>query len=83
VSEKALRALKLPPLFYKIYDRLGALDGDRRYVPRSWDGMTMSWYICDNQKRPNLVYNNDENRFYAMRDIKAGEELTTNYALIG
>lgn len=83
VSKKALRALKLPRLFWKIYNRLGACEGNRLYVPHSWNGMYMSWYICDDAENPNLRYNVNKNRFYTMRDIEVGEELTVDYETIG
>lgn len=45
--------------------------------PLNFNMLTVAWYLNDSDK-PN-VYCGDDYLFYALRDIKKGEELTVNY----
>jgi len=83
ISESRLRSLNLPSEVYEMYDRFGALEGDKRWAPPSFSTATMSWYIADDPEQPNLQYDNDTNIFVAVRGIVPGEELTVDYRTIG
>jgi hypothetical protein len=84
VSEKRLRSLNLSPEIYALYERFGALVGDRRYAPPNFAMAGMSWYVADScVHEPNLRYNLDDDQVYAIRDIAVGEELTVDYNTIG
>ena len=70
-TEEIPRALK------NLYDDFAIIKGDKFGCPRSFDLLTMSWYL-NHSAEPNLAA--DEGyRFHAKRKIKAGEELTVDY----
>lgn len=67
----------LPPPLREFYDDFCIVKGDMYGCPKNFDKLTIAWYLNSSDK-PNVVA--DENyRFYALRDIKAGEELTADY----
>lgn len=67
----------LPPL-REFYDDFCIVKGDKYGCPKNFDTLTIAWYLNSSDK-PNVAA--DENyRFYALRDIKAGEELTADYS---
>ena len=82
VSEGKLLKLKLSRRVRQLYDRLGALEGDRRYTYPDFGNLPHSAYIADGGKRSNLYYGDDD-KFRTKRKIKAGEELTVDYDTIG
>ena len=45
--------------------------------PDSFNNMPISWYL-NNSDNPNMACNDDYD-FYTIRDVKAGEELTSQY----
>jgi hypothetical protein len=78
VNKKSLTSLAKP--LRKLYDDFAVIkDGGKKYgCPRNFNLLTLSWYLNES-KDPNVEC--DKNyRFFALRDIKAGEELTVNYA---
>ena len=76
--EKLENEGKLDPALLKLYQDFCVLQGDRYECPASLNRLTISWYL-NNAKNANVAA--DPNlRFYAVRDINAGEELTTDYS---
>lgn len=67
----------LPKEVRKLYDDFCVIRNDIYGCPESFDKLTPSWYL-NHSDNPN-VYADEDYRFIAMRDIKAGEELTVNY----
>jgi SET domain len=68
---------KAAPPLQKLYKDFCVLDGDNYICPSNFNQMTMSWYI-NHSSEPNVVP--DESlKFYALRSINAGEELTSDY----
>jgi hypothetical protein len=61
------------PIFKRSLNRFGC--------PTSFNRLTVSWYINNPKpnKRPNVYCDGDFN-FYALSEIKAGEELTVDYS---
>jgi hypothetical protein len=70
--------MDLPPLLKEFYDDFCIVKGDKYGCPENFDKLTIAWYLNSSDK-PNVAA--DENyRFYALRDIKTGEELTADYS---
>jgi SET domain-containing protein len=68
----------LPPPLRKFYDDFCIVKRDKYGCPKNFNKLTIAWYLNSSDK-PNVAA--DENyRFYALRDIKAGEELTADYS---
>jgi len=67
----------LPKEIRKLYDDFCVIKGGSYGCPESFDKLTPSWYL-NNSESPNVAADEDY-RFYALRDIKAGEELTVDY----
>jgi len=70
---------KLPKEMRKLYDDFCVIkDGGKLYgCPKNFNLMTVAWYL-NSSKSPNVGC--DENfNFFALRNIKAGEELTVDY----
>lgn len=53
-------------------------DGETYLCPVNLNRMTISWYLNES-KTPNVKCD-AEYRFYTVRDVKAGEELTADYS---
>lgn len=68
---------KLPESLRKLYQDFAVLRGDRYICPTSFNKLTPSWYPNDSDQ-PNIGPDKDL-RFRALRDIKAGDELTAHY----
>jgi len=64
--------------FKNLYKDFCILKEGRYGCPVSFDKLTIAWYL-NNSDEPNLAAD-DEYRFHALRDIKAGEELTAKYS---
>ena len=69
---------KLPIVFKQFYDDFGIIKGDKYGCPQHFDSLTTSWYLNESAD-PNVAADEDY-RFYALRDIKADEELTVDYS---
>jgi len=68
----------LPKKIQQLYNDFAVLKDGRYGCPLSFNRLTPSWYL-NNSKKPNVRC--DENYdFVALRTIKAGEELTTDYS---
>ena len=67
----------LPTEVKELYDDFCIIDGKRYGCPRHFDALTPSWYL-NHSETPNVAADKDF-RFFALRDIKIGEELTTDY----
>ncbi|MBL7045808.1 MAG: SET domain-containing protein [Parcubacteria group bacterium] len=52
-------------------------DGKCR-APKEFNHLWIVWYI-NHSKKPNVTLRKDDNNYYAIRDIVAGEELFTDY----
>lgn len=77
VNEKEIAGL--PKQVKRLYTDFGVLKDGRYGCPVSFNQLTPSWYLNDSKRAPNLRC--DENYdFFALRNIKAGEELTANYS---
>jgi len=81
-TEKELELSTLPQAVQKLYSDFCVIlpDGNsKKYgCPDSFNNMPISWYLNES-KDPNLSCDKDYD-FYAIRDIKAGEELTVDYS---
>ena len=75
VDKKSIR--KLPKSVRELYDDFCIIKGSRYGCPKSFDCLTPSWYL-NHSNNPNVA-SDQEVRFYALRDIKKGEELTVDY----
>ncbi len=68
---------KLPQELKDLYEDFAIIKDDTYSCPVSFDGLTPSWYLNRSDK-PNVAID-EEYRFYALRDIPTGEELTADY----
>lgn len=68
----------LEPEQRKLYEDFCIIRGDLYGCPRSFNKLTPAWYFNESSK-PNVAADKAY-RFYALRDIKKGEELTVDYA---
>ncbi len=75
VSRAAER--RLPKAMRDLYEDFGMVWGDRIGVPPSLNMLSVGWYV-NHSGRPN-VEADDDGRFFALRRIRAGEELTADY----
>lgn len=63
----------------KLYHDFCVLKGDLYYCPDNFNNLTVAWYLNDSKENPNVRCDEDYD-FYALRDIKKGEELTVDYS---
>ena len=64
----------------KLYEDFAIEKRGRYGTPPSFNRLTPAWYIQDS-KSPNMKSDEDYD-FYALRDIRSGEELTVDYATL-
>ena len=62
----------------RLYDDFCIIRDNQYGCPRSFNKLTPAWYLNESST-PNLAADRDY-RFYALRDIEKGEELTVDYA---
>lgn len=62
-----------------ICERFGVQEGDGFHCPRYWERMSIGWYL-NHSPRPNVRVSGL--RAFALRDLRAGEELTVDYAAL-
>lgn len=77
----AKRSLKnLPNQLRKLYDDFPAIiNGGKLYLcPKSFNLLTVAWYINESKTNPNVICDASYD-FFALRDIRAGEELSVDY----
>lgn len=67
----------LPAQLRKLYDDFAVIHDHRYGCPRSFNKLTIAWYL-NSSKNPNVASDADY-KFYAVRDIAQGEELTADY----
>ena len=78
VSVRASATKSLPPDVRRLYKDFCVLKGDKYECPSSFNKLTPAWFL-NNSKDPNMAADSSL-KFYAIRDIEAGEELTAEYA---
>ena len=71
------RIRRLPRELRKLYTDFGMAWGQRIGVPRTLNMLSVGWYL-NHSARPNTRADED-GRFYALRRIRKGEELTADY----
>jgi len=71
------RIRRLSEELQKLYTDFGMAWGDRIGVPRTLNMLSVGWYL-NHSPRPNTRCDED-GRFYAVRRIRKGEELTADY----
>src|SRR5262249_45554911 len=69
---------QLPLIIRKLYQDFAVLEGDNYICPVSFNKLTPSWYP-NNSDDPNIACDADL-KFRALKDIKAGDELTARYS---
>lgn len=67
----------LPKETRRLYQDFCVFKGSMAGCPRNFNVLTVAWYLNDS-KKPNVGCNKDYD-FFALRDIKKGEELTVDY----
>jgi SET domain-containing protein len=75
-----IKADSLPEMYpshRKLYNDFCIRKGDSYGCPPNLNDLTVSWYLNHSDK-PNVVCDS-EYRFFALRDIREGEELTVDY----
>ncbi len=80
IEEKSLP--KAPKEIRKLYDDFAVIKGKRYGCPRTFNRLTMAWYLNEPKsgQRPNVLCDSESYDFFALRDIEAGEELTVDYS---
>ena len=78
-QKRALKLNRLPKAVRALYQHFCLIqdNGEKYGCPRSFNRMTTSWYL-NHSKKPNIG-SDPEFNFFALRKIKAGEELTVDY----
>ncbi|MCL5435845.1 MAG: SET domain-containing protein [Patescibacteria group bacterium] len=69
----------LPPHVQKIISDFYAPDGQQTYVPKNGLNVFDITFYINHSDTPNMVSLDGGENFVAARDIKAGEELTSDY----
>jgi uncharacterized protein len=67
----------LPKALKQFYDDFAIITPEQYGCPTSFNKLTTAWYL-NHSGTPNIAADPQFN-FYALRDIKAGEELTVDY----
>jgi SET domain len=76
---KKNKIVGLSPAIVELYRDFCVLRNDEYTCPLSFNGITPSWFLNES-KLPNVAADLSL-KFYAIRDIKIGEELTADYSL--
>src|SRR5216684_6434319 len=73
---------RAPTDIRKLYDDFCVIKDKRYGCPKNFNRLTMSWYLNEPAKgdRANVRCDESTYDFFALRDIKAGEELTVDYS---
>lgn len=77
VSVETSKTEGLTPPLRKLYEDFCVLNRDKYACPVSLNLLTPAWYL-NSSKHPNMAADS-RLRFYAVREIAAGEELTVDY----
>lgn len=75
IERKRLKSL--PRELKKLYEDFCIIKQDRYGCPKNFNQLTLAWYL-NHSKKPNVAVDR-QYRFYALRHIKKGEELTVDY----
>lgn len=75
VSRAAVK--KLPKALRALYEDFGMVWGTRLGVPRTLNMLSVGWYL-NHSGTPNCE-SDDDGRFFTLRRVRAGEELTADY----
>ena len=74
---KKRSVMRVPKIIRKLYDDFCISKGELYGCPPSFSELTPAWYL-NHSRTPNVAA--DKNyRFYALRNIAKGEELTVDY----
>jgi len=78
-KKSALKLNELPEEIGRLYNQFCLIKdkGETYGSPKSFNLMTVAWYL-NHSKTPNVGCDKDYT-FFALRDIKKGEELTADY----
>jgi SET domain-containing protein len=78
-KKSALNLDEMPQEIRQLYDQFCLIKnkGETYGCPKSFNLMTIAWYL-NHSKTPNVGCDQDY-AFYALRDIKKGEELAADY----
>jgi SET domain-containing protein len=68
---------RLPLVIRDLYEDFCIIKERKYGCPKSFDALTPAWYLNHSEK-PNVAADS-QIRFYALRNIKKGEELTADY----
>ena len=68
---------RLPPALRRLYTDFAMFWGERLGVPRTLNMLSVGWYL-NHSDHPNVEADED-GRFYSLRRIRRGEELTADY----
>ncbi|MGD0119343.1 MAG: SET domain-containing protein [Candidatus Binatus sp.] len=68
---------RLPEPIKELYEDFSIIKGKKHGQPRNFNALTTSWYL-NHSDTPNMAADRSY-RFYALRDIPEGEELTIDY----
>ncbi len=68
----------------KLYSDFALTKGGKYGCPPNFNRLTMAWYLRQTKfgERPNLGWSTDGYSFFALRDIRLGEELTVDFKSI-
>lgn len=72
--------VKLPKIVQKIIADFYAPDGKRVYIPKNGLNVFDINFYINHSKTPNMKTADGGENFVAVRDIKGGEELTSDYS---
>ncbi len=61
----------------KIFHEYCINRGDKLICPKDFSAMSIGWYL--NHSKDSNATNDEDYKWYASRDIKAGEEITIDY----
>ena len=69
----------LEPEIKRLYNDFCVITGDEYECPKSFNQMTVAWYINESKDNPNVKCDDGLN-FIAVRDIASGEEILVDYS---
>ncbi len=76
------RRVKLRDIPKEFLGQVDHISEDEALCPLDFGHMWICWYV-NHSKNPNAVFNAVENNFYALLDIKKGDEITIDYNGLG
>jgi SET domain-containing protein len=74
---KAIKLRRLPKEIRKLYEDFCIKKGRKYGCPVNFNKLTPAWYL-NHSKDPNVAADSNY-RFYALKNIKRGDELTADY----